>query len=321
MKSTYWQGLAVIAAIVLPFLLGFVLVLSPPPSLLGWGAWVSLVALPVVIILATWLRAIRNRDGRLGPAVQQGILLGCIAGMLFIGGIFFPYAGGLGGRGLADFGGGIGWFSILFIGLLICGLVGAVMGAGCGAVAWGLHRAFGAEWRGVVAAGAALLAASTAAGVSLALFASDGGQDGWSIDEARAFEGFTLLWVGDEYEGLPLRRIGYVSGEKVFLFTYGSCNPRGEGGCAPPLSVRIEPCNLAPPGRYLSPGGPGAPFEIRGVQAAFSPAGHLRVWTREVTVTLFAEQGLALEAAGALRLVSEGPEGAEKQLKPLGYPC
>ncbi len=169
---------------------------------------------------------------------------------------------------------------------------------------------------GVVAAGVAVVV-----GVSIVLLVWDDSANGWSIEDARQFDAFSLSWVGDEFEGLPLTAISFTESEKVFFFAYGSCDPGRDGGCAPPLSLTIEPCNLAPPGRYLSPGGPGVPFEIRGAQAAFSPAGQLRVWTREVTVAVFAEQGLALEAAGALRLLTEGPEGAEKELDPLGYPC
>ena len=151
-------------------------------------------------------------------------------------------------------------------------------------------------------------------GVSIVLLEGADSVRGWPIEDARQFDKFSLFWLGEEFEGLPLRRIGYASGEKLFSFTYGSCNPRGEGGCAPPLSLTIKPCNLEP----LVGGGS---FEIRGAKAAFSKAGQLKVRTLEVTVSVFAEPGLAVEAANALRPVSEGPEGALKPLGPPGYPC
>jgi len=169
---------------------------------------------------------------------------------------------------------------------------------------------------GVVLGGIAVLV-----GVSfVVLYLGDDSVRGWPIEDARQFEEFSLFWLGDEYAGLPLTNIVHAKSEKVVIFVYGSCDPGGEGGCAPPLSVRIEPCSHEPPGRPLSRDYAGSPPEIRGAQTAFV-GGDLRVWTRDVTVTLFAERGLALEAAGALRLVTEGPEGAEKELEPLGYPC
>ncbi len=168
---------------------------------------------------------------------------------------------------------------------------------------------------GVVLGGVAVLV-----GVSIVLLEGGDSVRGWPIEDARQFDQFSLFWLGEEFEGLPLRNIVNASSEKVVIFIYGSCNPRGEGGCAPPLSVRVEPCSHEPPGRSLSKDYAGSPYEIRGAQAVFV-GDHLRVWTRDVTVTIFAESGLATRAAGALRLVSEGPEGAEKDLEPLGYPC
>ncbi len=161
--------------------------------------------------------------------------------------------------------------------------------------------------------------AGTAVIVAVAIVVLESGDQtrsvrGWPIEDARQFDQFSLFWLGEEFEGLSLTNIVHAKSEKVVIFVYGSCDPGGEGGCAPPLSLRNEPCNQEPPGA-------GGPFEIRGAQAAFSSAGQLKVWTREVTVSVYAERGLALEAAGALRLLSEGPEGAEKDLDPLGYPC
>ena len=178
----------------------------------------------------------------------------------------------------------------------------------------------GAWWRNVtvnlrfLAGGVVLVGVAVLVGASIVVLEGGDSVRGWPIEDARQFDQFSLFWLGEEFEGMPLRRIVYASSEKVVIFIYGSCNPRGEGGCALPLSLTIEPCNLEPHGG-------GGSFEIRGARAAFSRAGHLRVWTRDVTVTVFAASGLDMRAAGALRLVSEGPEGAEKELEPPGYPC
>jgi hypothetical protein len=172
-----------------------------------------------------------------------------------------------------------------------------------------------------LAAGVALGGVAVLVGVSIVLLEGGDPVRGWPIEDARQFDQFSLFWLGEEFEGLPLTNIVHAKSEKVVIFVYGSCDPGREGGCAPPISLRIEPCSHEPPGRSLSLDSAGSPFDIRGAQAAFSRAGHLKVWTRDVTVSVYAERRLAVEAAGALRLLSEGPEGAEKELGPLGYPC
>ena len=64
------------------------------------------------------------------------------------------------------------------------------------------------------------------------------GDGEWSIEEARAFDEFTLYWLGETYSGLPLTEIsrytydappGQVGSEDTVLFIYGTCTPVGEG--------------------------------------------------------------------------------------------
>ena len=310
----------VVAVLGLSFLWGFFIEAS---GLSGnvefWPAVIAMV-FPWIVVLTIALAVLMGRDASLYSASWFGIILGALAAPLFFVGVMSPYALGLGDRSLAEIGGEFGWQAVLVWLLVVWGLGGAVLGAVCGALAWGLHRALGAWWRnmkvnlrflvgGVVLGGVAVLV-----GVSIVVLEGADSVSGWPIEDARQFEQFSLFWLGEEYEELPLTHISYASSEKVFLFVYGSCNPRGGGGCAPPLSLTIEPCSHERPEAE-------APFEIRGARAEFSRAGHLRVWTRDVTVTVFAEPGLAKEAANALRPVSEGPEGALKPLGPPGYPC
>lgn len=314
----------VLALLGLSFLWGFFIEVSDLFDNIEFWPGAVAVVFPWIVVLTIALAALMSRDARLYSASRFGAILGAQAVLLFFVGALSPYALGLDDRGFTEFGGEFGWLAALIWLLVVWGLggavLGAVLGAVCGALAWGLHRALGAWWRsmkvnlrflvgGVVLGGVAALV-----GVSIVLLEGGDSVSGWSIEDARQFDQFSLFWLGEEYEELPLTHISYASSEKVFLFVYGSCNPRGEGGCAPPLSLTIEPCNLEPPGG-------GGSFEIRGAQAAFSSAGQLKVWTREVTVSVFAEPGLDMRAAGALRLVSEGPEGAENELDPLGYPC
>ncbi len=321
-RATVLAG--VLALLGLSFMWGFFIEVSDLFDDVEFWPGAVAVVFPWIVVLTIALTALMGRDASLYSASRFGAILGAQAVLLFFVGVLSPYALGLGDRGLTEIGGEFGWLAVLIWLLVVWGLggavLGAVLGAVCGALVWGLHRALGAWWRnmkvnlrflvgGVVLGGVAVLV-----GVSIVVLEGADSVSGWPIEDAQQFDQFSLFWLGEEFEGLPLRRISYVSSEKVFLFVYGSCNPRGESGCAPPISLTIKPCNLEPHGG-------GASFEIRGARAAFSRAGQLKVWTREVTVSVFAEPGLAMRAANALRPVSEGPEGALKPLGPPGYPC
>ncbi len=153
------------------------------------------------------------------------------------------------------------------------------------------------------------------------------GQIRWTIDDARQFTEFPLYWLGESYEGLPLTKIiryrydpeppiPPIEAENSVTFIYGSCTPGPESGCAPPLSIRVEPYCMKPPER-IAPAVRGTPFEVRGAVAE-QISGDLRIWAGEVSVKVFTEGAASqVEAVEKLRLVSEGPEGA---LAPLGPP-
>ena len=328
-RATVLAG--VLALLGLSFLWGFFIEVSDLFDDIEFWPGAVAVVFPWIVVLTIALAALMGRDAHLYSASRFGVILGAQAVPLFFVGVLLPYVLGLGDRGFTEFGGEFGWLAVLMWILVVWGLggavLGAVLGAVCGALAWGLHRAFGAWWRnmkvnlrilvgGVVLGGAAVLV-----GVSVVLLEGANSVRGWPIEDARQFDQFSLFWVGEEFEGLPLTNIVHAKTEKVVIFGYGSCKSSGDGGCLLPLSVSIEPCNHAPPGRYLSKPGARAPFEFRGARAQFDGAGELRVWTDDVTITVSAKAGLAMEAANALRPVSEGPEGALKPLGPPGYPC
>ncbi len=321
-RATVLAG--VLALLALSFLWGFFIEVSDLFDDVDFWPGTVAVVFPWMVVLTIALTALMGRDASLYSGSSFGIILGAQAVPLFIVGALSPTVLGLGDRSLAEMGGEIGWQLVLIWILVVWGLggalLGAVLGVACGALAWGLHRALGAWWRNMtvnlrfLAGGVVLAGVAVLVGVSIVVLEGADSVSGWPIEEARQFDQFSLFWLGEEFEGLPLRRISFTSSEKVFLFVYGSCNPRGGGGCAPPLSLTITPCSHEP----LAGGGS---FEIRGAKAAFSKAGQLKVRTLEVTVSVFAEPGLAVEAANALRPVSEGPEGALKPLGPPGYPC
>lgn len=176
-------------------------------------------------------------------------------------------------------------------------------------------------------------------GVALSLLGGGGGsaapasagQITWTIEDAKAFTDFPLYWLGESYEGLPLTKIiryrydpeppiSPIEAENIVLFIYGSCTPGPESGCAPPLSIRVEPYCMKPPER-IATAVRGTPFEVRGAVAE-QIAGDLRIWTEEVSVKVFTEGAASqVEAVEKLRLVSEGPKGAQRTLGPPTASC
>ena len=157
------------------------------------------------------------------------------------------------------------------------------------------------------------------------------GQLRWTIEDAKQFREFPLYWLGESYEGLPLTKIiryrydpeppiPATEAENIVLFIYGSCTPGPDSGCAPPLSIRVEPYCMKPREGF-APAVRGAPFEVRGVPAE-QIAGDLRIWTSAVSVKIFTDgQAAQVEAAEKLRLVGEGPEGAQRGLGPPTANC
>lgn len=151
------------------------------------------------------------------------------------------------------------------------------------------------------------------------------GQLDWTIQDARAFQEFPLYWLGESYEGLSLTAIiryrydpeppiPAVTAEDSVAFIYGTCTPSPEAGCAPPVQIIVEPYCTRPPEIIAPLAAVGSSFDMRGATAQWV-TDHLRIWTGDVSTTIFAEAEIS--AAEQLRLVSEGPEGA---LLPLGPP-
>lgn len=139
-----------------------------------------------------------------------------------------------------------------------------------------------------------------------------GGDDGrvvtptgnWSLEEARAFDGFALFWAGDNFGDQPLTAIIRAEGEDSVSFLYGSCTlPEGEGGCAVPFQVTVEPFCQSPPGRLAESVKKGEPFQLRGALAQEYGEGSMQLWTQDVSISLHVEgeRGSARTLAEALR--------------------
>jgi hypothetical protein len=150
----------------------------------------------------------------------------------------------------------------------------------------------------------------------------------WTIEDARAFDGFDLYWLGESYQDLPLTDIiryryeGGASTENLVLFTYGSCDPPSglfdEGGCALPISIRIEPYCDKPPELFAAL--PGSIEEIRGAEAKGlddTDSSRVHLWTSDVSVDTTSTQYDTAQVVEALRPISED---ASDQLAPLPSP-
>jgi hypothetical protein len=133
-----------------------------------------------------------------------------------------------------------------------------------------------------------------------------------TLEQARAFEEFPLVYAGERVDGLPLVAIvrrddtaDYVS------FVYGDCRPSSpDGGCAPPAEIQVWPAGRRNLSSYdASRGGPSPSTltRIRGSPAAFFDAEtRLELYTAELTVVLFARSRERLaKLATALRCLAE----------------
>jgi hypothetical protein len=71
------------------------------------------------------------------------------------------------------------------------------------------------------------------------VFAAIGCSGNADAETARDFDRHPIYWLGDEFEGLELEHFESDHTEFVTL-VYGTCEPSGEGGCAPPLQLQIQ---------------------------------------------------------------------------------
>ncbi len=120
-----------------------------------------------------------------------------------------------------------------------------------------------------------------------------------TVDELSAFDRFPVLWLGEEFEGLPLTAIQYryvPSGEghgpmeRVDL-VYGDCEPAADNGCPAPLQVSVYPeC-----GPSVADSVKRERIQVRGVNADRYFTGHLAVETTSNRIVIIS----AGPAAGA----------------------
>lgn len=131
---------------------------------------------------------------------------------------------------------------------------------------------------------------------------------------ASEFADFPVYWVGEEFQGHPLRHIvrsvfspqdGSPTENKV-AFIYGACTTGGEGGCAPPLQIIIEPYCLVPPSLIDPSRVASGPSKVRGGAEAVAVGGGLRIWTGDVTIKIYAATQQLMDDATAAFVSANG---------------
>jgi hypothetical protein len=94
-------------------------------------------------------------------------------------------------------------------------------------------------------------------------------------------------------------------------YIYGTCTPRRDQGCSPPLSIQTWPACERSAADYTMAGqrlDPSEVLEIRGAPARFYGDNRLELSTGEVTVVIFGDsRALLLAAAGTLRTTPDSP--------------
>lgn len=136
-----------------------------------------------------------------------------------------------------------------------------------------------------------------------------------SPENLSSFADFPLFSVGDEYNGIPLTRVirhkspaDAPHPENLVILMYGDCTPPSDGGgCAVPLSIRIEPVCDAPPSKFAAAAFSGPPLNVRGATAR-TTGGHLQIWTETVSISVYAaSEATRMDAAGRLANINAVP--------------
>jgi hypothetical protein len=149
---------------------------------------------------------------------------------------------------------------------------------------------------------------------------------GLTLEQARAFDDFPLLYAGEQVDGLPLRAIVRRDDTASYVaFVYGDCEPAADDlGCAPPTEVQVWPACARSLDLYGN--GPGSPTVeptvVRGVSALALDGGtQLELQTGRSTVVVFASTpARADRVARALRPVGAGSSSGSLP-QALDDPC
>ena len=155
---------------------------------------------------------------------------------------------------------------------------------------------------------ALLVAGALTVGAALGMGSSSSRGGNFTLEQARAFEEFPLVWAGESAAGLPLTAILRRDDSARYVsFVYGDCTASSDSGCAPPVEVQVWPATERGFGSYGgSPADAAAPTpeptRARGVAAAFVGESQLELYGRRATVVVFSgSRERSLEVAKRLR--------------------
>lgn len=139
---------------------------------------------------------------------------------------------------------------------------------------------------------------------------------GLDLEAAKGFEDFDIFWLGEEFDGIPIRTYHISddhSGLHPVSFQYGTCRIVGlNEGCRVPLTVRVGNCRPVfdgddPPGNV----------RVRGALAERTGTA-MTIWTGASTVRINAmsEEQVTAVANALIALTPGGPETPAEDLPP-----
>lgn len=152
----------------------------------------------------------------------------------------------------------------------------------------------------------------------------------FTLEDAREFDGFSIYWVGESFQGLPLDALykvrspgvpGYedITASDVVALDYGTCQiPPGQTGCPVPLSIIIYPYCTHPPETLHNSVKVGPPMDMRGATVQYTGASDLGLWTGDVAVSVHGPSPEVTKAVveNLVALTSDGPKSASEDLGP-----
>ena len=155
----------------------------------------------------------------------------------------------------------------------------------------------------------------------------DGTLDQDSVDQARSFDEFPVVWLGEEFQGFKLVKFYRTvsAGEDSVRLIYGSCvsvTTTDSPSCVPPVSLIVRRPGSRGGPESIEPAAAGPIETVRGVPARLASGG-LILWTGGVIVTVHGNADDRDAAVEALKLAN-GPAigmkdiGPGESLEPLG---
>ncbi len=129
-----------------------------------------------------------------------------------------------------------------------------------------------------------------------------------AVAQAKAFDEFPLVWLGEEFEDFQLTSFVRAKspGQNAVYLVYGTCTPRPgmvEPSCVPPLSIVTSAPGSVPAPGAVEEDVAGTIETVRNVPSRIL-SGNLFLWTGGVIITVDANSGQQAAATAALETVN-----------------